>query len=367
MTKTTVSTLFALVLVIFAGLVPAGAQQAASGYLGKGKEQYTLFIFGDAFAGGLWAGLNRIAKNHPRLKINGRYREGSGLARPNIYDWKTRLPRTLENREIDIALVFIGANDAQDMRVNGQYLVFNSPEWKAAYTANVETMMTQLKEKNIAVYWLEQAPVAQEVLDFRLQTISKIHRQLAAKHGIRFVELRASFTTSDGKFTKTGADIYGNIARLRTHNGIRFIKAGNNKLASIVLQQINTDIQIADGERSVADFPPPAGAKTAVANADTYTGPIFASPDLEGGSKIFTPRDVAITANTPVATSNVQTPTFATSTGNNLTTGNFSGQQTLKRLGQSAARGSTAKQLFSNGTWTTPPPGRVDDFSATGG
>lgn len=366
MTKIAVSTLFGLVMVIFAGLVPAGAQQESSGYLGKGKEQYTLFIFGDAFGGGLWAGLNRIAKNHPRLKINGRYREGSGLARPNIYDWKARLPRTLENREIDIALIFIGANDAQDMRIDGQYLVFNSPEWKAAYTANVETMIAQLKERNIAIYWLEQAPVAQEVLDIRLQTISKIHRELAAKYGIRFVEIRANFTTADGKFTKTGADINGNIARLRTHNGIRFIKAGNNKLAAIVLQQVNTDIQIADGERSVADFPPPAGANAAIANADKYTGPVFASPDLDGGSKIVTPRDVAITAGKNVAASNVQTPTFGTAAGNNLTTGNFSGNQTLKRLGQSAARGSAAKELFSNGKWTTPPAGRVDDFSATG-
>lgn len=366
MNKLVTAAFLALLAAFLATATPGSAQQAGSGYLGKGKEQYTLFIFGDAFAGGLWAGMNRIAKGHPRLKINGRYREGSGLARPNIYDWKTRLPRTLENRNIDIAVIFIGANDAQDMRVNGEYLVFNSPEWKAAYSANVETMINQLSERNIAIYWLEQAPVAPEVLDFRLKSISEIHRRLAAKHGIRFVKLRASFTTADGKYIKTGANIYGNIARLRTHNGIRFIKAGNNKLASIVLEQINKDIQIADGERPVADFPPPAGSKTAVTTADQYNGPIFAGPDLDSGSKIFTPRDIILSPANEVATSNTASPTFATATGNKLTADRFSGKQTLKRLGRSAADGSAAKDLFSTGTWPAPPPGRVDDFSATG-
>ncbi len=227
------------------------AQQGQFGYLGKGKDQYSVFVFGDALAGGLWAGSARVAAGHPRLKLNGRYREGSGLAKPRIYDWVNRLPATLENRQIDIAIVLIGINDAQDIRRDGEYLAFNSETWRRVYTASVAKMMGHLTANKTAVYWMEVPPVKRADLDGRLKVIAEIHKKEAAKAGIRFVEIRKSFSTSNGSFSLTGVGIDGIIVRLRARNGIRFIRNGNNKMASIVLNLIDRDIAIADGDTPV--------------------------------------------------------------------------------------------------------------------
>ncbi len=347
---------------------PVAAQSKNLGYLGQGREQYTLFIFGDAMAGGLWAGTVRVAKGHPRLRINGRYREGSGFARPQIYNWQTRLPRTLEGRNIDIAIVMLGINDGQAIRSNNEYLVFNTPEWQNVYRSSVETMMTQLKQANIAVYWVETPPVARLDLDAKLKIIAKIQQEEAEKAGIRFVKIREKFTASDGSYTDRGADIYGNLIRLRSRNGIRFIKAGNNKLASIVLAQINKDIEIADGDRPVASFPVPRNNKAAqqqTTGIAPYDGPIFSGPAPQGKTVIIEPENLPSANSSIVAVAPSQVPSFGSNSPSKNTSTSISSDLVLQSLKNQAKPNSPAYNLYSQGNWptATSQTNRVDDFS----
>ena len=344
---------------------PASAQAKQLGYLGKGRDQYKLFVFGDAMAGGLWAGMVRVAKGHPRLRLNGRYREGSGLARPQIYNWATRLPRTLENRSIDIAIVFIGINDGQNIRSAGEYLVFNTPEWKNVYTKSVETMIEQLKSEDIAIYWVESPPVARPDLDIKLKIIANIHKQAAEKLGIRFVSIRKNLTTANDAYTNRGADIYGNLVRLRSRNGIRFIKAGNNKVAKLVLDQIDRDIAIADGNSPVASFPLPSGLTvTADPTLSAYDGPVFAGPTPQGFANIVEPRDLPSANNEAIAVA-PQTPTFGSQTEAKGTPESLPSDQILARLKNQTKPGSSAHTLFNQGQWPSQSTttSRLDDFS----
>jgi hypothetical protein len=339
------------------------AQNTSLGYLGRGKEVYNLFIFGDAFAGGLWSGMDRAAKNHPRLKLNGRYREGSGFARPRAYNWETRLPRILENRQVDIAVVFIGNNDGRNIRNGNEYLVFDSKEWNELYASRVAKMMKQLSDKGAAIYWFELPPVAGPKLNEKLKKITKIHRAQAKIAGIRFVELQKTFTTASGEYTINGTGVDGNVVRLRTRNGIRFIKAGNNKLASLVLEQINKDIAIADGEIPVSNFPPPDGAKIAVDTTIAYLGPIFAAQSSDGRPLIIEPQNMPDPNAPQVATTVVQTPVFGANGSPGVSAGELAGNTTMKRLRANLKPGSSAQNLFVNGIWPARQPGRIDDFS----
>ena len=358
--KTRLLALAIIILSVTGGL--SHAQQNAGGYLGQGKDQYSVFVFGDALAGGLWAGTARITNGNARLIINGRYRDGSGLAKPNIYNWAQRLPVTLENRQVDIALVFIGTNDGQDIRYQGAYLTFNSLQWRKVYTASVATMMTQLTAHKTAVYWLEVPPVNRPDLDERLKIIAAIHKQQAAKYGIRFIEIRKLFTTPEGQYTQNGADIDGNFARLRSRNGIRFIKAGNNKLASIVLGQVLRDVAIADGERPVADFPLPDGAQIAANANSTYTGPIFGSPAPDNQVSIIEPRNMPLAGSDQSNNVLVSLPTFGSKNTGTANTTSFTGNSALNILKAQTSPDSTAYDLFNKGNWPKTRPDRLDDF-----
>ncbi len=109
--------LFALLIAGFVvgGLRLASAQQAetGTGYLGSSRSEYSIFVFGDSLAAGLWAGSQRAAKGNQRLRIKGRFKEGSGLARPQLHDWAKALPKIIESNPMDIAVVLIGSAFAQ--------------------------------------------------------------------------------------------------------------------------------------------------------------------------------------------------------------------------------------------------------------
>lgn len=352
-----------VLLFAITSITAISAQPKNIGYLGKGQDQYSMFIFGDALAGGLWAGSARITLGHPRIKLNGRYREGSGLAKPQFYNWEKRLPSTLESKKVDIAVVFIGTNDAQDIRRNGEYLVFNSEQWREIYTAAVATMMSQLTENKTAVYWVEVPPVSRQDLDERLKTIGAIHKSQATKFGIRFVETRKTFTTSDGKFAINGASIDGVVVRLRSRNGIRFIKSGNDKLASLVMNQIERDIAIADGDKPSVDFPVPDSSKIASKQEVPYAGPIFGLNSSDNLPIIVQPENMPLAGVGQSTNVLVSLPTFGSkSTGSSQTTGGGNAA-VLQILKKQVSRDSVAGVLYNEGFWPTTQSGRTDDFS----
>src|SRR5688572_19017076 len=67
------------------------------------SDGYNVFIIGDALAGGLWAGTGRVADRCPGFAVDGRFKEESGLARPEFYDWAAAVPKILERQYMDIA------------------------------------------------------------------------------------------------------------------------------------------------------------------------------------------------------------------------------------------------------------------------
>ena len=60
------------------------------------QETYQLFVFGDSLAAGLFSGMSRMAEGDLRIAIDGRFKDDSGLARPEFYDWAAALPKIQE-------------------------------------------------------------------------------------------------------------------------------------------------------------------------------------------------------------------------------------------------------------------------------
>ena len=336
-------------------------------YLGDGRDRYNLFVFGDALAGGLWAGLSRMSKGNPRLKINGRYHEGSGFARPEIYAWPEKLPKLLKSQRVDIAVFFIGSNDIQSIRQNGEILTFDSPEWKQAYADRVGEIMTLLKQSNAAIYWIELPPVSDSELDRKYKIVSAIQRQVAQKNSVRFLSFRKQFTSPDGEYIRDGIGVDGYELRLRTYNGERFIKDGNNKLASLLLQKLALDIEIADGERATSQYPAPTATKasTKVGVSKSASKPEFGLSLLDGKAFIVPQSSLPSSVISSIITSNGDIPVF----GSNSQIASLKQKQdpdsALKMLRETSSKNGPAHKLFFNGIWPESKSGRIDDFSVS--
>jgi hypothetical protein len=303
----------------------------------ESKDLYQVFVIGDSFAAGLWSGVSRNIDGDMRISLNGRYKEDSGLSRPEYYDWNGALPKILASNKIDIAIVMLGSNDAQPIRDGAMRYAFNTPEWRAAYVKQVDELIGTLKSAGAAVYWMEMPPMQEDKYDDSMKIVSAIHKERAAAARIRFVETRGELL-DNGKYTDSGFDDTGEFMRLRSRDGVHFLKEGNNKLASMVMAVINKDIEVA-----VAVAPPPA------ATTESQPVPGFGQPsgDLP---------EAEATLGGPGQTSQAKSDYAGSLPAPN--------DPAMAQLARTTKPGTDASRLFSRGEAVTQRPGRFDDFTA---
>lgn len=320
--------LLILIAAIFAVALPAVAQGTKSDkpYFAA-KEVYQLFVIGDSLAAGLWSGVSRQIENDDRISLNGRYKEDSGLSRPEYYDWNGALPKILASNKIDIAIVMIGSNDAQAIRDGQQRYAFDTPEWRQAYVKQVDRLMASLKAAGAAVYWMEMPPMQAVKYDGSMKVISAIHEERAIAAGVRFIATRAALSDK-GKYAESGFDQAGEFVRMRSRDGVHFLREGNNKLAGLVMAAINADIDTAVASEPVE--PPPETAVNQTPPGSGLTGAeILAHAKGDFAGPPPTPADPA-----------------------------------MAQLAKTTKPGTDAARLFGRGEAVTVRPGRFDDMSA---
>lgn len=323
--------LFILATALFAITVPLAAQGTKSDkpYFAA-KETYQIFVLGDSLAAGLWSGVSRQIENDDRMSLNGRYKEDSGLSRPEYYDWNGALPKILASNKMDIAIVMIGSNDAQAIRDGQTRYDFDTPEWRQAYVKQVDQLMASLKAAGAAVYWMGMPPMQAGKYDASMKIISAIHEERAKAAGIRFIGTRHELLNK-GKYTDSGFNQDGEFLRMRARDGVHFLREGNNKLAGLVMAAITRDIDAAVAAEPVEPVEPPP--ETAVSETPPGSG-LTGSELLGHGNK----GDFAGKPATP-------------------------SDPAMAQLVRTTKPGTEASRLFGRGEAVTAKPGRFDDVS----
>lgn len=322
-------------------LLLAGLEARATPYLEQ-RDSYSVFIIGDALAGGLWAGMDRATRGDAKLRVTGRYKEDSGLARPEIYNWVEALPKILERQEIDIAIIMLGSNDGQDMRPFTDRLAFGGPEWKAAYEKEMGAMLDLLKAQGSAVYWIGLPPMGNAEADRKAREVSAVQEGVLKARGVKLIDLRPPFSAPDGSYTDSGQTVDGQFMRLRERNGFAFMKVGNDKLAKVVLDVVRADIASAGPPGTVA-----ATEAEQVTGAQDDSLPTF-------GQGLNTGEAETLKADSLPAVGAV---------GVNRSAEGPVTQQVTEGSRADRLPVNSAAALYGRGQWPTARPGRIDDFS----
>ena len=340
--------------------------QAAYSYIKTKKPKYEIFVLGDSIAAGMWAGLRRVSQGNRSLNFKGRYKEESGFARPDRYDWNSAIEKLVTSQNIDIAVIMLGANDRQNFRAAGGTFQFGSDEWLTSYRQTLDKFFGQLKDAGTAVYVAGLPPMAQPAYDRAAKFISNIQREQAEKLGIRYIPVRKAFTNEKDEFVWEGPDDTGAVRRLRAKDGIHFYKRGNNKLASIILEVMQKDIE--DAGKNLA--PEPVETVVAVTVDDGSAGEVD-TPGPDESAPVFPTfgqeeelEPLAITApeQTEVAS--------RTAPGSPTLPSRPSYQPVIEDVGQAfeAVRQNTAPntpagEAFRRGILPEPVKNRADDHS----
>ena len=214
--------------------------------------------------------------------------EESGLARPEIYDWGSAVPKILERHLVDIAIVLIGTNDGQDIRSEAGRLTFGSPEWAAAYRAAVDEIIGAFRENGASVYWVALPPMRSASHEEAVAVIAELQRERVLANGAKYIDVRPQFAAPDGSFAQNGIGIDGTETRLRSLDGIKFIKAGNDKLSTLVFDAISADLGLG-GPGPVAAEGGEGFANEALANL-----PVFGTELADGTTRLLGASDLSV-------------------------------------------------------------------------
>ena len=297
-----------------------------------------ILIIGDQLAGGMGAGLARMAENDVPLQVINRFNESSGLARPEIYDWASAIPKMAEGKSFSAAFVLIGFNDRREMRDGDKVLKFGTPEWDALYEQRVDGVIDALNAQHIQVFWMGEPPMGDPAMDADLQNITGLQQERVTAKGARFIELRTPFANAQGGYTDRGPDETGTDRRLRENDGVTFFKLGNNRLGQIALAALKAGASTAP----VAAVAAPVIAPPLAPTIDDQ-GPLFGQEGVEIANAAQGSKDISA----GVEQDKVVKQAAAESS-----------------IGIGAAKGTAADALFTTGTSAPAPAGRFDDFTA---
>lgn len=355
--------LTALMLVLAAALAMPAAGRAGS-YLPGPQETYKIFVIGNSLAGGLWAGLARQTQGDATLSVTGRFKEESGLARPEIYDWPQALAGILERNQFEIAIVMIGANDGHDIRRGAEHLQYGSPQWTAAYKENLTTLLDVLKRAHVAVYWVGLPPMLSSDIDNVAKAVTALQREVMNKAGVRFIDIRARFANPDGSYTDSGRNLDGRFVRLRSRNGVNLLRSGNDKLASMVLEVVHADMLAAQSINAAGDTTADEAVTPAPQHRPAFDAPLFGTELANGVVVQISPLDLpspdaVAVARIPLPAS-PDKPAKETPAAERKTLPDPA--PSLAGLKLAGPPGSEAERLFTTGEAPQPQTGRIDDF-----
>ena len=208
--------------------VPEPPKAAAA----KTDPSVQIAVFGDSLADHLAKGLDDAFEDNADVAVLDKAKGDSGLVRKDVVDWPKVVEDYLQaNAKTRYGLVMLGANDRQPIRDGETSVEPLTDRWKELYRARVEAMVKPFVDRKIPVVWVGLPPVQNEGLSRDLAIINDIVRDSATKAGATYVDIWPGFVDSRDRYASSGPDPEGQIARLRTSDGIHFTKAGDRKLA----------------------------------------------------------------------------------------------------------------------------------------
>ncbi len=195
-------------------------------------EALQVAVFGDSQAQGIAGGLQRVLLGDPRFRILNRTHPGASLIHAES-EWLGPVDHFIAAHDkADVAVVMFGANDRLDMRdPKLGYLHFESDEWRDAYAAKVDRILTALTGAHLKIIWCGNPIAKSATYSSDMSYINGIFEEEVPKYGGTFFPLWSVIADDKGEFAAYGKDRNGTTERLRGDDGIHFTAAGYEVIA----------------------------------------------------------------------------------------------------------------------------------------
>jgi len=201
----------------------------------------TLALVGDSMmAVGLSDVLLRATATDQDVHVVKAFRSGTGLARPDVFDWMAEYPAMIGNTRPDAILVAIGANDGQGFVDNGKVLAFGSDAWVKAYQRRTAAFLNMLTQNGAHVVWIALPPMKSGTYNQKTAEINRITYTVVSQYPRVSWWNPAPYLGDDkGQYRDFATAPDGKTTRIRQADGIHMSDEGAGLLAPALLNWLN--------------------------------------------------------------------------------------------------------------------------------
>jgi hypothetical protein len=194
---------------------------------------------GDSLMGSISESLSNLVRHDPRFEVSIDFRIGTGLARPDVFDWADRIKQEITIANPDVVVLSFGTNDDQDMATGGHRVALGSAEWQAAYTARVKQILSIAATGTRQVVWLGIPAVRRTRLNHTKDIMNLAIKAAAVAYpGVSYLDTGPVLDTPSGGYTTYLSDSTGKPVAVRASDGIHLTASGANRVTPLIVTPI---------------------------------------------------------------------------------------------------------------------------------
>jgi S-formylglutathione hydrolase FrmB/lysophospholipase L1-like esterase len=186
---------------------------------------------------GIGPPLERYFKSIEDLEVSREGRYSTGLCRLDFFDWFAFFKDVLETKRPDLVLITLGANDTQDIVVEGRkrHLVA-TPGWNEIYGQRVGQLLDLAAESGAKVLWLGLPIMGKEPYNTRVKNINEVTSTVCSqKDNCLFWDSSRSLTGKDGKYSSFLTVKDGRHVKVRAKDSIHLTDEGGKQMLADLL------------------------------------------------------------------------------------------------------------------------------------
>lgn len=207
-------------------------------------DKAVVYIAGDSLGKDLAIPLQALAEDTGVVRTAVRAEVGTGLVRPDRYNWPAQLKSDMQTLKPDIVVVEFGGNDTQGIPMPGGQDIQSvlDPKWSVEYASRVGQTMDLLNAEGRKLIWVGVPNNRDDGVTAQLAVIRKISQDEAARRGIAYVDTWSLFESPEGNY----ADyilVDGDLKQVRKTDGFHLNTDGVDYLARNVLEVITAELK----------------------------------------------------------------------------------------------------------------------------
>lgn len=183
--------------------------------------------------------LSKALKKIPGLTIQRHAKLGTGLARPDVYNWKEITFELAQKHDVELVIAQFIGNDCQSLILPNRRLEarYGTPEWDQIYGQRIEDFIIMLQAEDIDVVLIGMPIVRSKRFRKKIIHVNKIVENMAKKHNVLFIPLWDISTNSNGSY-KDSVRKNGRTLPFRHDDGIHLSPEGSKQVASTIIIEL---------------------------------------------------------------------------------------------------------------------------------